>query len=300
MKTFSLTEKPINWKLERWNYACCFITPMLVTEGIGGPDLQAVDEAVRLWNEITGVWESEAGEIIGVVNIEHAHKNHSGWGEAFLQRHPNYDFILPEMLVYAEEHLRNRERGLVYIPIYDYDEALIAAVQERGYQRNEEYNLWDSVYSVQNEIPVPRLSEGYQLRSMADDESEIDYRRKAFGLAFNHPEPKDWPSRFSYEGLQRASDYQKELDIYVVAPDGDYVAFCISWWDEGNRIASLEPVGTAPDHRRKGLARAVVLEAIHRVATLGADRVFVGSDQEFYLSLGFELAFPAHHWIKRF
>jgi predicted N-acetyltransferase YhbS len=76
--------------------------------------------------------------------------------------------------------------------------------------------------------------------------------------------------------------------------------FCIAWWDEHNRIAMLEPVGTVPEHRRKGLARAVVLEAIRRVAALGVEKVFVGSDQEFYLSLGFELKYARHDWEKEF
>jgi predicted N-acetyltransferase YhbS len=59
-------------------------------------------------------------------------------------------------------------------------------------------------------------------------------------------------------------------------------------------------VGTVPEHRRKGLARAVVLEAIQRVAALGVEEVFVGSDQVFYLTLGFELRYAGHHWEKRF
>ena len=100
----------------------------------------------------------------------------------------------------------------------------------------------------------------------------------------------------AYQGLQQAPDYQPSLDIYLVAPDGEYVCFCIAWWDEVNLTASLEPVGTALAHRRKGFARAVVYEAIRRVADLGARRVFVGSDQEFYLSIGFVPTLPAHHW----
>jgi hypothetical protein len=105
--TFALTEKPLNWKLERWNYARCFITPMLVTDGVGEPDLGAVEAAVQLWNESTAIWENETGEIAGVVNIEHADETHPGWGEVFFQRHPYYDALLPEMLEYAETHLYN-------------------------------------------------------------------------------------------------------------------------------------------------------------------------------------------------
>jgi ribosomal protein S18 acetylase RimI-like enzyme len=297
--TFSLFEVPRNWRLERWNYARYFITPMLATDGLGEPDMGAYRKAVGLFVESTGVWENEKGDIVGVVNIEHADPGHRGWGEVFVQRHPDHDALLPEMLDFAEAHLRNRQRNLLYLPIYDDDQALLAVVQARGYQRNEAYTLWDSVFPIQGELPDPALPGGYRLQSMAD-ENDLERRRKAFGLGFDHPDPRDWPSLLAYQELQRAPDYRPYLDLYAVAPDGEFASFCIAWWDERNRIASLEPVGTVPAHRRQGLARAVVLEAIRRVRALGGEQVFVGSDQAFYLSLHFELKYAQHHWKNEF
>jgi ribosomal protein S18 acetylase RimI-like enzyme len=299
VETFSLTAQPLNWRLERWNYARYFITPLLATDGVAEADMAAYEAAIRLFDQSTGVWENGAGDIVGVVNIEHADRSHRGWGEAFFQRHPAYDPLLPEMLDFAEAHLRNRERDLLFIPIYDHDEAFQAVVQARGYQRNEEYTLWDSVLAIKGEPPKYTLPEGYRLQSMADD-NDLERRRRAFGLGFNHLDPKDWPSLLSNQELQRAPDYRPDLDLYVVAPNGEFVSFCIAWWDERNRIASLEPVGTVAEYRRQGLARAVVLEAIRRVAAMGAERAFVGSDQAFYLSLGFELTCGGHHWEKEF
>jgi GNAT superfamily N-acetyltransferase len=299
VETFSLTDQPLNWRLERWNYARYFITPLLATDGVGEPDLGAYQAAIRLFDASTGVWENEAGDVVGVVNIEHADRSHSGWGEAFLQRHRDYTFLLPEMLDFAETHLRNRERNQLFVPIYDDDRAFLEVVGARGYRRNDEYTLWDSVFTVQEELPDYTLPEGYRLQSMADD-NDLDRRRKAFGLGFDHPDPRDWPSLLSNQELQKAPDYRRELDLYVIAPGGEFASFCIAWWDQRNRIAMVEPVGTVPEHRRKGLGRAVVLEAIRRVAALGVERVFVGSDQAFYLSLGFELAYAGHHWEKQF
>jgi predicted N-acetyltransferase YhbS len=299
VQTWSLADLPLNWRLERWNYARYFVTPMLATYGVGEPDVQAVQEAIRLFDAMTGIWENEAGDVVGVVNIEHADKDHSGWGEAFFQRHPDHDCLLPEMLDFAEANLRNRERNLLFSPIYDHDDAFLAVARERGYQRIEEYALWDSVFAIQGELPDYTLPEGYRLRSMADD-NDLNRRRKAFGLGFNHPDPRDWPSLLSYQELQQAPDYRRDLDLYVVAPDGESASFCVAWWDERNHMACLEPVGTVPEHRRKGLARTVVLEAIRRVAKLGAEKVFVGSDQAFYLSLGFEMKYASHHWRKEF
>ena len=62
----------------------------------------------------------------------------------------------------------------------------------------------------------------------------------------------------------------------------------------------LEPVGTVPEHRRAGLARAVVFEAIRRAATLGAERVVVGAGLEFYLAIGFEKVHTSYVWLKQF
>ena len=298
--TFGLVEKPLNWRLERWNYARWFISPMLADYGVVDDDPQAYQQAIHIWNELTGLWQNESGDLVGVACIEHTDRTHRGWGEVHLQHHPAYDAVLPELLAYAEQHLHNQERNLVYLPVYDYDHALLEAVQRRGYERIEKYTLWDAVLDPSVvDLGQAYLPPGYRLQSMADD-NDLDRRPKAFGQGFNHPDPKDWPSHLAYAELQKAPDYRPELDLYVVAPDGEFVSFCIVWWDPKNRIASLEPVGTVPEHRRKGLARAVVLEGIRRVAELGAERVFVGSDQAFYLSLGFELKYPSHHWIKRF
>jgi predicted N-acetyltransferase YhbS len=131
-------------------------------------------------------------------------------------------------------------------------------------------------------------------------ENNIELRREVFGRAFNHPHPVDWPSAFSYQELQRAPDYRKDLDLYVVSPEVGYVAFCIVWYDEVNGLGILEPVGTHPDYRGLGLGREVVLEGIRRAAALGATRVCVGSGQRFYEAIGFQKKYVSYRWTKKF
>lgn len=62
----------------------------------------------------------------------------------------------------------------------------------------------------------------------------------------------------------------------------------------------LEPVGTIPEYRRMGLGRVVIGEAVRRLANKGASKVYVGSDQEFYIALGFKRDFISNMWIKNF
>jgi ribosomal protein S18 acetylase RimI-like enzyme len=50
----------------------------------------------------------------------------------------------------------------------------------------------------------------------------------------------------------------------VEAPGGTTAASTIMWLDEANKTAEFEPVGTHPDYRRQGLARALMLHGMHR------------------------------------
>jgi GNAT superfamily N-acetyltransferase len=52
-------------------------------------------------------------------------------------------------------------------------------------------------------------------------------------------------------------------------------ASAIMWLDEANRTAEFEPVGTHPDHRRQGLARAMLLHGMHRARAAGATQMTV-------------------------
>ena len=298
VNTYQSFDKLLNWKIERWNYARYFVAPFLGTYGQQEPNPQDSLEAIRFWEDTIGVWESDDNEIVGVVNMEHADPGHPGFGEAFLQRHPQYPFLFDEMLDYAEATLINRKTNTLFIYIYDYDEPLQVLVQQRGYRKDAERTRYDSEFVIRN-LPEQRLPEGYLLQSMAQ-ENNIELRREIFGRAFNHSDPAEWPSAFSCEELQKAPDYRKDLDLYIVGPEGKYVACCIAWYDSCNRMGILEPVGTHPDFRGLGLGREVVLEGIRRAAALGADKVWVGSGQPFYEAIGFRKTCVSYRWTKKF
>jgi ribosomal protein S18 acetylase RimI-like enzyme len=51
--------------------------------------------------------------------------------------------------------------------------------------------------------------------------------------------------------------------------DGQIGAFCIVWPDPLNKVGLFEPVGTHPDFKRRGLGKAVMSEALHRLQERG-------------------------------
>jgi predicted N-acetyltransferase YhbS len=295
--TYQAFELPLNWRIERWNYARYFAAPYLGIYEHKEPNREESLKAIRFWEEAIGVWESNAGEIVGVVNIEHPVDWHPELGEVFLQRHPQHTDLLGEMLDYAEENLVDRKTNSLHLYIHDRDEELRSLVRERGYEKDGDDPAYVSEFIIED-LPGPNLPEGFSLQSMAD-ENNIELRREIFGRGFNHPDPSEWPSVFAYEELQRAPDYRKDLDLYIVGPEGNHVACCIIWHDAHNRIGILEPVCTHPDFRRRGLGREVMMEAIRRVAALDAEKVVVGSGQHFYEAIGFEKKHVSHRWTKR-
>jgi GNAT superfamily N-acetyltransferase len=70
--------------------------------------------------------------------------------------------------------------------------------------------------------------------------------------------------------------YRDDIDFVVEAPDGSLATSALGWYDEANRVGEFEPVGTHPDHRRLGLASAVMLFGMQRFRDAGATRAIVG------------------------
>ncbi|MBC7220590.1 GNAT family N-acetyltransferase [Candidatus Bipolaricaulota bacterium] len=288
----------VNWGIERWNYARYFVAPMLGAAGTEPGVPPGALRAIRMWEEMIGLWEDERGRIVGVANIEHPDPEHRGFGEIFLQRHPEHPELLDEMLAYAEDRFRDPRKNRVFIFVHETDAALRDAVARRGYA--EKPDVAASHLEIRlDDLPAPVLPPGFAVRTMAE-EDDIDRRRELLGRAFNHPDPADWPSAFAYRELQRAPDYRREHDLVVVAPDGSYTACCIIWHDAENRIGHLEPVGTHPDFRRRGLARAVVLHGLRTLAALGATRVPMESDAPLYEAIGFRKVGVSRPWVKAF
>ncbi|MCB2210412.1 GNAT family N-acetyltransferase [bacterium] len=294
-QTFFHYGHAVNWRIERWEYAFGFVAPFLANWGEDPPSQESIDNMMQQLIERTGLWETDAGQIAGVVSSEHADPTHPAFAEFFIQRHPQHLDLLPEMLNFVEENLRTPEMTRQFIYADPADNVLVDLLTSRGFRSNSEREANESEFDFGlNQLPnTPNLPEGFRLQSMAD-ENDLAKRCKAFGVAFNHPDPLEWPSMLSYQSLQSMPDYHKDQDIVAVAPDGEYAAFSLIWYDEVNQLACLEPVGCQPEYRRMGLAREAIYEGMRRVVRKGAKRVYVGSDQEFYRAIGFV---PAEHRV---
>jgi len=138
-------------------------------------------------------------------------------------------------------------------------------------------------------LEAPSVPAGYHVRSVAgpvEAAPRAAVHRAAFGSGRVTTEV--------YSRLMRgARHYRPELDVVVVAPGGGFAAMALGWFDPDNLVGELEPVGTAPDYRRLGLARAASLEALRRLRAAGARSAVIyalpanAGSVELYASLGF-------------
>ena len=82
-------------------------------------------------------------------------------------------------------------------------------------------------------------------------------------------------------------DYKPDLDIVVLSPDKRLVAFCVCWFDENSMTGHVEPLGCHKDFRQYGLGRVALSEGLRRLQTIGAQNIFIETDN--YRSTAFRL-----------
>ncbi|MDF2936178.1 MAG: hypothetical protein K0Q90_1551 [Paenibacillaceae bacterium] len=269
-----------NWLIDRWNF-CRAVS-------------HTMHNTYDNWEQTVGVWEDDAGAIAGVVNSEGEER-----GEAFFQiRYPLPASTLEEMFAFAELHLPLQEKNqrVLRLRIPADDTLREAIAYERGYTRlSREDTL--SVLPLGNLAPMP-IPDGCRIKAGAEvtPEAKAVAHAKAFGY-YDAAEDRTCP--LAFQRMKEAPDYRAELDLSVVDNAGEVVSFCTLWYDPVNRHGILEPVGTIPAARMKGLSRAVIWEGLHRLAGYGAEKAYVGSTMDFYLKLGFAPAFRSYVWEKR-
>jgi ribosomal protein S18 acetylase RimI-like enzyme len=161
-------------------------------------------------------------------------------------------------------------------------------------QANVADDSWSRVLMLRSaQIPVAdyALPTGFSIRPLAG-ENEVEAYVQLHQAVF---ESKNMTVEWRMSTLRRP-EYQTDLDLVVVSPDGRLAAFCICWIDrisEENPNGQIEPLGVHEDFRQLGLGRAILSEGLRRLRLCGADKVYVETDKyrnaalELYKSMGF-------------
>ena len=200
--------KPVNWGMERWNWGRYH--PSVFWAG----DPARTAACIAHFEGAVGIWENERGDIVGVANTERPVPN----GQAWFQRSPGCEFLLGDMLDYAESALTDPVKKTREVEVYEHDTELLALLAGRGYRKDpDSLNYW-AEYTIAA-IPPLALPEGFAVSSMAEG-GNVAERCKVQGLGFNHPDPAVWAKPAEYLEVQKAPDYRAEQDLFTIAPSG--------------------------------------------------------------------------------
>ena len=174
------------------------------------------------------------------------------------------------------------------IKVNSKDLALMGVLKESGFVRTrKDGSVLELALTGTLEYGLP---EGY---AISPENFEMDNWQYQLVIhkGFDNPGiPEKWEEAAFNRGPH------KDIKTFVLAEDG-YCAHCGVWYTEGE-TAYVEPVVTVPEHRKKGLARAVVYEACKRAGKSGAKRATVLSEQEFYYRIGFRCSSEVYCWEK--
>jgi mycothiol synthase len=226
-------------------------------------------------DRVTTLWETAGGQIAAVLHPV-------GWGEARLHVHPHRRTadLENEMLAHAEEQLfyRNQTgKRILYVPAFSADTLRQQVLARRGYTKQA-----GSVHHWHRDLHEPPaakpISPGYVIRSMGEID-EHPARSWASWRAFHADEPEeaydgDWSW---YQNVQSAPLYRRDLDVVAAAEDGSIAAFCTIYYDAATRSAVSVLVGTAAEHWRRGLGKAVMSEGLRRLQKMGCTLVFANA-----------------------
>lgn len=195
-----------------------------------------------------------------------------GWikeeARLFFEIHPHRPALLEDVFGWFEEAADTRPLS---VGVRAGNRRALALLERRGFEHDIEapWIRWN--FRSLDEIDEPVVPVGYRLTTLAET-PDLAARVAVHRAAFH-------PSRVteeSYATVMAEWPYRPELDCAVVAPDGSFASFALGWLDEANATGILEPVGTHPDHERRGLGRAVCLLALQQLRAAGAATGLVG------------------------
>ena len=147
----------------------------------------------------------------------------------------------------------------------------------------------------------PELPDGFMIREVnaetrSDAQGVALLLNAAFGRTFHTAEEHTWFTR-------QAPCYRGFLDLGVFDGDGCLAAYAGAPYVPEAKRGIFEPICTHPEHRRKGLARALMQEGLNRLRALKAFDVILGTGDmipanALYESMGFTSVQRVERWRR--
>jgi len=287
-ETFKETNTYQNWFLDRFENSLGSISAPLVDD-------------IGIWEEVNDESISIKKVIVAIANPEGSRQR----CDYNIQIDPAYSFLEGEILSWIEGHFRESKKDRVNeedLRIHTIEgnpnrESLLA---ELGYEAG---GISGYLRLRPMDLPIPDSDcpKGFEIRSIRG-RSDYDQLTSAVRAIFGHGE---WFNAEAYEEFTCHSFYRQDLDLVAVTPDGTFASFCTFRVDPISRITSLEPMGTLPNFRRLGLAKALIYEGLKRAMKYRPSLFYIGgaantpAANHLYDSVGFTIKYADLCWHKK-
>jgi len=226
----------------------------------------------------TSLWWDGDGQLMGFAIVHPAH------GNLIFEIAPQArgSDLAAQVVAWSVERVRNARRGAaepasLQMSCRDDNLERVALLEQLGFVRQEQYTL-HFARSLSDPIPEPQVPEGFSIRHVEGEhevEALVALHRAAFGT-----ENMTVEGRLSW---MCTPDYDPELDLVAVAPEGALVAyvFCSVSEEEnaltGRKDGYTDPVATHPAFQRQGLARALLLTGFRLLKQRGIEAARTGT-----------------------
>jgi ribosomal protein S18 acetylase RimI-like enzyme len=206
----------------------------------------------------------EDGEVVGFALRDES--------DVIVQADPAHAADRAELLAWIETRARQTNEAELLLSVAEDDEDLRRAAIARGYEPRETLG-YELVHELTGEPSGPKPPAGFEIVTLTSTltDAYVELHR----AAWSRPNAASTYDRRQHDLVTDMPDFRYDLVPIVASSDGALAAYCMSWWDPRSAAVEIEPLGTHPDFRRKGLARAVVREVLRRSWAVGAKYVLV-------------------------
>ena len=260
----------------------------------------------KQWQELTTLWVDDSGSVQAALVSEGEHQ-----GEAFFLTgldHVSEDVINQVITAGCLKMAQNQEDGTkeLFLRIPTHLKNGSTLLSNQGFslapwkESVAEFPINQSNPAVDRAFNRPNYPPaGYTL--LVGNSATPQLKGLCHSLAFGYGGEQIYEKRIveGFTKLRTMPGYREDLDLLLLDSSGAPAAMMSFWFDPITKWGSLEPAGTVPAHRKKGLGQWLIQEGVRRLKPLGCTSIFCGSDQEFYLASGFRVVDSLEVWTKK-
>ena len=199
--------------------------------------------------------------------------NEDGGNVFFIFARQGYEYLHEDMLDWTIQCWRPRHSSLK-AEVHEYQCEALAALERKGFQSRGVVATTRQYDLLTRRGESTRLPYGFRVQDMRENG---DFRQKAL-LYKNGFGTEEFVTEFEllrFEYSRENPAYDPRYDLSVVTAEGFHAAGCVGFHDPLHGMAEIEKVCTQNQHRRLGLAEAVIRECFQRLKRAGMRQAYI-------------------------